>query len=185
MKPRVFVSRSAVLTGEQSTVYHRWLDHLLALGFDPFALTRADYEPVPWEQLREAITEADGALVLGFRQLNVKQSWWRPSTAEMTPWSGWLATPWNQVEAALAIMALVPVLVVPEAGVTEGVFSSHICGGELHRVDLDADLPPDKLIGDPGISDEAAPSLRAVMAWAHQVRTQASAARPRRGRAQD
>jgi hypothetical protein len=176
------VSRPAVLSAGQTTAYRRWLDHLAALDFAPSTLTRAEYESIPLEQLRKAIAAADGALVLGFRQLNVEQGVWRPDTTEMTPWSGWLATPWNQVEAALAIMARVPVLVAPEGGVTEGVFSSHVWADGLYGVDLHLDLAFGRLVRDADVSYEAAPSLHTVMAWARQVRAGAPAVGPDRTR---
>lgn len=161
MTPRVFVSRPAALTEEQDLRYRSWLGNLAALGFEPATLDRASYETVPWEQLRTLVREADGSLILGFRQLRVDGGLWRPGTAESGVAARWWGTPWSQIEAGLALMAGLPVLVAPEDGVIEGVFRPDTWGGTLF-----------------GVSEESAPgaSDAAVTEWAQAVNDHASAA---------
>lgn len=172
MKPRVFVSRPAVLSQEQDLRCQRWLRHLGLLGFEPFALDRGCYDAVPWDQLRAAVREADGVLVLGFRQLHVNQGVWRPETSECRAAARWWGTPWNQIEAGLALTAPLPVLVAPEDGVAEGVFCPAAWGGNLFGVNLDINL---EVVRVPAaeIGDE---SLAVVAAWAQAVKDGASAA---------
>ena len=160
MTPQVFVSRPAVLSREQKSSCHNWLRALTVLGFEAIALDRAAYDPVPWEQLRHTIRSADGALILGFRQLKVIDGQWRPETDEAAPPAHWWATPWNEVEAGLAIMATIPVLVAAEEGIEEGVFSSDVWGSDVYGFSLGAELEP---------------TPPPVAAWAEAVRARALA----------
>jgi hypothetical protein len=162
MKPRVFVSRPAALTAEQDLRLRAWLVELELLSFESVELDRDSYGAVPWDQLRSAVGRADGALILGFRQLLVDDGVWRPETAESSVAARWWATPWNQIEAGLALMAGLPVLVAHEEGVNEGVFRADTRGGDLFGVSLDIDL-------------EAAGT--AVARWAKAVSDRASTVR--------
>ena len=81
-RPRVFVSCPAAVTDVQQTRGQRFLRELHDRQMDTFGLGRDDYAPVPWEQLRRAVTTADGVVVLGFRQLHVALGEWRPRDRE-------------------------------------------------------------------------------------------------------
>jgi hypothetical protein len=133
----VFVSRPAVLTSDQETLYHQWLDGLAALGFAPVTIPRADYAAPPWRQLRQAVTRASGALVLGFRQVIVDGGCRRSEPSEQTAAVGSYATAWNQLEAGLAVMARLPVLVVPEDDVKEGAFAPEVWGNGVYGARMD------------------------------------------------
>jgi hypothetical protein len=136
-RPRVFVSRPAVVTSDQSDVEHAWLTGLTQLGFAAVVLQRKDYGSNPWNELREAISSTHGMLILGFRQVQLGHAEWRPGTSEEDEISGWLASPWNQIEAGLGAMADLPVLVAPEEGVTEGIFRSDTWRGEVRATPID------------------------------------------------
>jgi len=165
--PRVFVSRPAVLSPQQGASCDSWLSALTELGLEPFGLARAVYDAAPWEQLRDAIRAADGALVLGFRQLEVSDGEWRSATSEAAPPARWWATPWNELEAGLAIMASIPVLVAAEEGIEEGVFASDVWGDGVYGFGFTL-----------GATLEPPPSP--VAAWAGAVHSRALARGPQR-----
>jgi hypothetical protein len=170
VKPRVFVSRPAVLSKEQDVRSQQWFRHLASLGFEFFALERSSYDIVPWNQVRSAVEEADGVLILGFRQLQVDQGLWRPGTTECRLAPRWWGTPWNHIEAGLALMTPAPVLVAPEEGVTEGVFCSELWGGNLFGAALEVNLEH----GPVPAEDNGARSRAAVAAWAQAVKDRGS-----------
>jgi hypothetical protein len=158
----VFVSRPALLSRGQDARLRQWLRRLESLGLDPFTLDRDSYDMPPWDQMRTAIGGADGLLILGFRQLHVREGVWRPGTIESRTAADWWGTPWNHIEAGFGLMARVPVLVAHEAGVTEGIFCRDAWGGDLFGVRLEAadavDLSSDDTSG------------AVVTAWAQAVR---------------
>ena len=142
MTARAFVSRPTTLTPEQEATCGEWLGAIRALGVEPVDVARADYERSPWRQLSDAIRSADGALILGFRQLEVLDGRWRPGTHEASRPEQWWATPWNGLEAGLAIMAGKPVLVAADDGVCEGIFAPEVWGSGVYGLSLGAALDP-------------------------------------------
>jgi hypothetical protein len=130
--PLVFLSKPGVLNPPQNAALYRTLRALGASGLRVFRLDRDQYSPLPWHQLRELIGRADAAVVMGFRQMSVTTGAWRADTVEAAPALGWYPTAWNQLEAGLAVMASLPVLVVPEAGINDGVFSADVWGGGVY-----------------------------------------------------
>ncbi len=165
--PQIFVSRPAVLTVEQSAAMRCWIDQLSDLGFEGITVERRNYERLPWNQLRRAIAGADGALVLGFRQISVEEGCWRLGTREAGPAPGSFATSWSHVEAGLAIMAGIPLLVAPEDGVCDGVFAKEVWGQEVYGLAIEecagrVELPSDRTMGT-------------MHAWAQAVRARSAA----------
>lgn len=125
---RVFVSSPAALTNAQAGARSEILRELDALDMETFAIDRSQYTSVPWQQLRHAVASAHGMVVCGFGQLHVIAGEWRPGTSEARRACEWYPTPWNQIEAGLAIMARVPVLVTADGEVNDGVFSVDVWG---------------------------------------------------------
>jgi hypothetical protein len=126
MRPTVFVSRPAVLTPDQEAVCARWCDGLAGLGLALITIPRACYSSSPWDQLRNALSGANGAVILGFRQTVVERGRRCAGTPEQESAAGWYASAWNQIEAGLAVMAKLPVLVVPEGDARDGVFAADL-----------------------------------------------------------
>jgi len=137
MLATIFVSRPTILTPEQEALYEQWRDGLAAFDFLAVTLPRTRPVASPWYELRQAIGQADGAVILGFRQLVVESGCFRPGTAEQASAVGWYASAWNQIEAGLAAMAGLPVLVVPQGDIHEGVFSADVWQGGLYGTEMD------------------------------------------------
>ncbi len=159
--PSVFVSRASTLTPSQREVERTWLAGLGELGFTSLVLRRDDYAPGSSSAIRQVIARAHGALILGFRQIRIDRGELRPGTPEAQQLAGWIATPWNQVEGGLAIMASLPILVVPEDGVVEGIFDDGAWASPARTAPIDLWSSPD------------AAANPAVQAWALKVRDRA------------
>jgi hypothetical protein len=160
-QPRVFVSSPATLTDTQAIAQSTVLDELGQREMRTVRLQRSQYAPTPWNQLRTAVAHSDGAVVFGFRQLHIETGEWRPETGETRSGDGWHATSWSQIEAGLAIMASLPVLVTADPEVTEGVFAPDVWGENLFGVRHDR------------IGQWETSSLEAFEAWTAAVLKQA------------
>lgn len=121
---QVFVSRPSTLTPSQQTVWRLIEDAVEAVGADVVTFERSDYPPAGvLSDLCRAMAGCRGVIVLGFRQLEIHTGCWRPGTPEERSVDGTVeATPWNQVEAGIAVALQLPVFIVRESGVTGGVF---------------------------------------------------------------
>jgi hypothetical protein len=135
----VFISAPAMLSPLQEQAFRRWCNALAAASLRGARILRSDYHPDSWAQLRSVLDRVDGVVVFGFRQLWYEGATWRGGTAEedvvTTAWT----SPWMQIEAGMALMRDLPVLVIPEAGVADGVFEPSRWTGLLFGVEMERD----------------------------------------------
>jgi hypothetical protein len=108
--PTVFVSRPSLLAPEVESRASGWESALVSAGVSPVRLRPRDYEDAPWPQLTRLIALVDGVVVLGFHDH---------------------ASPWLQLEAGMALMIRKPVLVIPEPGLTDGIFDPSVWTGDV------------------------------------------------------
>jgi hypothetical protein len=132
----VFLAAPAILTSGQQKLLERWQGWLEEELLHVVRLDRSAYGPDPLRALNKLLSGTDGVILLGFRQLNVRAGTWRPQTEEEAPAADWWTTPWLHLEAGMATALGLPILVAPDEGVTEGVFSpdtwnSQVNGGAL------------------------------------------------------
>ena len=123
-QPRVFVSRPSVLTPSQEAMW-RLMEHALeTAGAGIVTLARSEYPAVGvLGDVRRAMADCNGVVVMGVRQLAIVSGAWRPGTPEERSADGTaLSTPWNQLEAGVATALGLPVFVAREPGVVGGVF---------------------------------------------------------------
>jgi len=98
-----------------------------------------------------------GALIVGFRQLEVAKGTWRSGTEEAKSVEDVaLPTAWNHVEAGMAAMAGLPMLFLVERGVIGGLFELGDVGHSVTAIDL----------SKPNHEEVR----RSIAAWAHSVR---------------
>jgi hypothetical protein len=127
----VFLGVPAVLTASQQPVLEQWLGWLEDRALEVFRLKRTAYGQDPWPLLTGLLAQADGVILLGFRQLDTRAATWRPHTAEEAHPAGWWTSPWLHLEAGMAVMLGLPLLVAPEGGVAEGVFSPGVRSSQV------------------------------------------------------
>jgi hypothetical protein len=142
MAPTVFVSRPSILSPKQQQVAHNWIQWLGLQGFGAEALRRSQYEVDTWSQLRRLLSEMDGMLVLGFRQLVTESGVWRLGTPEEAVGQRILTSPWMQIETGMALMAGLPALAVCDRDVSEGVFARSKWIGNLTGTAMDSQPDP-------------------------------------------
>jgi hypothetical protein len=135
----VFVSRPSVVTAEQAVLCHRTLDLVAGYGFQARALSRGAYERDLWTQVGELLRSVDAAVILGIRQLRVVDGYWREGTADERPAAAQWSSPWMQIEAGMAVMTGMPVLVLTEHGVAEGIFDPQCWVGPVFGARLSDD----------------------------------------------
>lgn len=176
----VFVSRPAALSPGQRLTLGTWYRALARRGLELRTLSRNDYMRDPWAVLRQLLRAVQGAAVFGFRQIHISQGVLCSGTDEQRAAPHALASPWTQIEAGLAISADLPVLVLAERGISEGVFDpttwgTQVIGGDLtdvstHRA-LDAfttavqlqELPRTRLVASPRLPTLRRPTATEVL----------------------
>jgi hypothetical protein len=135
---RVFLGAPAVLTKRQQSYLEQWLRWLEDQTLAVVRLERDAYGQDPWYVLGELLSHTDGVVLLGFRQLDTRAAIWRPHTKEEAHLAGWWTSPWLHSEAGMAVALGLPVLVAPDEGVEEGVFSPDAWSNQVHGAVLNS-----------------------------------------------
>jgi len=157
-KPKVFISKPGTLNVLQQEMVREVIGILAEENIGVATVERADYPRVgATSEVRRVLGGCSGAVIIGFRQLEVAAGTWRSGTAEAKSVENVaLATTWNHVEAGMAAMAGLPMLFFLEHGVVGGLFE---LGDVAHCVTtLDLSRRDHEEI------------RRSIEAWAHSVR---------------
>ena len=137
----VFISKPGTLNYEQEQLIASFLSRLEMEGIIPRTLERPDYPRFgAIAEVRRLMSHCAGAIIFGFRELEVRDGIWRPGTAEEEHVQGvHFSTAWNQIEAGMAVMLGLPVFVVCPRGVGGGIFDVASSDYQVYRVFLDED----------------------------------------------
>ncbi len=156
--PRVFISKPGTLNASQRELVREITEILARENIVAATVERGDYPSVgAISEVRRVLIGCAGALIVGFRQLEVTKGTWRSGTGEARSVEDVaLPTSWNHVEAGMAAMAGLPMLFLVERGVIGGLFELGDVGHSVVTMDL---VKPDH--------DEI---RRSIEAWAHAVR---------------
>lgn len=161
----IFVSKPAVLTTPQSELLREVIHVLTAENVMVATVERENYPNVgAVSEVRRVISGCTGIVVLGFSQLHISSGTWRDGTEERKELkNAAMPTAWNHIEAEMAAMAGLPMLVLVERSVTRGLFDFGDVGHVVTEVDL---LQPNHHQLRKSIQD-----------WCHAVREQCTAGR--------
>ena len=157
-RPTVFISKPGTLNVLQQELVRQVIGILADEDIDATTVERGNYPSVgAMSEVRRVLRGCSGALIIGFRQLEVARGTWRSGTQEArTVEDVALPTAWNHVEAGMAAMAGLPMLFLVEHGVIGGLFELGDVGHCVTAIDL---LKPSH--------DDI---RRSITAWAHSVR---------------
>ena len=144
--PVVYVSKPGCLDAHQEKMVALISGWLEANSLAASTLERFDYPLTSaLSEVRRRMSGCAGAVVFGFAELRISDGLWRAGTAEESTVSGKaLSTPWNQIEAGMAAMMNLPLLLVAEPDVNNGVFDPSLIEHNVFRVRM----PPDRLSPD-------------------------------------
>jgi hypothetical protein len=109
-----------------------------AAGMTVNTLERADYAPTSGSlaEVKRRISGCAGAVILGFRDITIKNGSWRDGTAEETSLDGcYFSSAWSHIEAGMAIMMGLPVLLVSEGNIRGGLFDLPASEFAVYRAD--------------------------------------------------
>jgi uncharacterized protein YjbI with pentapeptide repeats len=99
-------------------------------------------------EIKRLMAGCAGAVILGLRDLQIKDGLWREGTKEeISVRDRYVSTEWTQIEAGMAIMAGFPVLIVSEPGIRGGVFDIPTSEHLLYRAGID-ELPSSTIFQD-------------------------------------
>jgi uncharacterized protein YjbI with pentapeptide repeats len=125
---KVFVSRPGLLDRRQEAQFEAICGALRGNGCILEQLLPERYDQTyVLSNLASRMKTCEGLVVFGFVSLHVKDGVFRPGTEQSRALqNAAYATAWSHVEAGMALMQGIPVLLLSERGVSEGVFDMRV-----------------------------------------------------------
>jgi hypothetical protein len=137
-KRSIFVSKPNTLNPEQAAFWDRLRRILIERGLAPRTLGETDYpNSAPIAAVRRVLEDCDGAMILGMAQLSVSEGVLKANSPnESNAADSLWPTAWNHIEAGMAFMLDLPMLIIRERGVADGVFDVGNTDRFVHQADL-------------------------------------------------
>jgi hypothetical protein len=104
-------------------------------GLESHTVGRQDFtNRSPLVKVLEVMNSCDGACILGLVQVTAKEVVVKPGTkARHTLPNAVFPTPWNQLEAGMALIRGLPLFVICEADISGGIFDG-VADAFIHRL---------------------------------------------------
>ena len=134
VQSRVFLSRPTWIPPGLRPGLDGFVNYLVSQDLDPRTLGSTDYPSQnPLDAVIALLGTCHGAVVLGIPQIEVERGTVNDSPVE----NGLrLPTEWNHIEAALAHVARMPILVIRDQGIDRGVFARGVLPNFVYEVNL-------------------------------------------------
>lgn len=124
----VFFSMPSVMTKEEELLTKDYETYLQNKGIRVFYYIKDDYPQFgQLNQVREKVMASTGMIAFGFKQTHIQKATYRPQLTGEEVWEDkWLSTPWNEVEVGMGMMKGMPILLVKNPSINEGIFDEHL-----------------------------------------------------------
>lgn len=124
----IFFSMPGILTKEEEIITKSYKEFLEKKGYEVIYYQRDDYPRFgQLNRVKEAIRRSTGMIAFGFKQIHIAQASYRPGTNEASTWEDkWLSTPWNEIEVGIGLAVGIPILLVHDPSISNGVFDTQL-----------------------------------------------------------
>lgn len=125
---KVFFSMPGCLTKQEEAVTKAYKAVLESRDYEVIYYQRDEYPQYgQFTRIRKSLEDAAAAIVFGFAQTDIESGVrFRGTAKEARIEHETLPTPWNGIEAGMALMRGLPVLLVKDAAVSSGVFDDKL-----------------------------------------------------------
>ncbi len=134
----IFISKPNALNERQKVFWDELQGLLNERGLYPRTLGETDFPNCPpIEAVRRVLHECEGIIVLGLRQVELIEARLKGGTEKEKLVSGaYLPTSWNHIEAGMAFMLDLPLLIIREEGISDGIFGVGNTDRFIHQAEL-------------------------------------------------
>ena len=122
----IFFSMPGLLNKEDEVITKNYKEFLEKNGYEVIYYRRDEYPRFgQLNRVKEAINHSSGMIAFGFKQIYISDGEYRPQTNEKSPWKDkWLSTPWNEIEVGIGLAVGMPILLVHDPIISDGVFDN-------------------------------------------------------------
>ena len=122
----IFFSMPGLLNKEDEMTTKNYKDFLEKNGYEVIYYRRDEYPRFgQLNRVKEAINQSIGMIAFGFKQIKISDGKYRPGTDDEAEWKDrWLSTPWNEIEVGIGLAVGMPILLVHDPIISDGVFDN-------------------------------------------------------------
>jgi uncharacterized protein YjbI with pentapeptide repeats len=120
----IFFSMPGLLNKEDEMITKNYKEFLEKNGYEVIYYKRDEYPRFgQLNRVKESINHSSGMIAFGFKQIYISSGEYRPQTQEESTWKDkWLSTPWNEIEVGIGLAVGMPILLVHDPIINDGVF---------------------------------------------------------------
>lgn len=124
----IFFSMPGIMSKNDESLTKEYKKILEKRGYNVIYYTSDKYPQFgQFNKVRADILRSSGMIAFGLKQLNIKKASYRPNTIEEANWEEkWLSTPWSEIEVGMGLMKGMPILLVTDPDITDGVFDDNL-----------------------------------------------------------
>lgn len=124
----IFFSMPGIMSKNDESLTKEYKKILEKRGYNVIYYTSDKYPQFgQFNKVRADILRSSGMIAFGLKQLNIKKAAYRPNTIEEVNWEDkWLSTPWSEIEVGMGLMKGMPILLVTDPDITDGVFDDNL-----------------------------------------------------------
>lgn len=141
LEKMIFFSMPSIMSKEEELLTKDYQSYLESLGYRVHYYIRDDYPCYgQLNRVREKILNSSAMVVFGFKQTNIQEAIYRPNTKDEEKWNNkWIATPWNDIEVGMGLMKGMPILLVKDSQIDQGIFDSNLSECFIATINVDED----------------------------------------------
>lgn len=135
LKKKIFISCLGNLTLHQDEYLDTLNDTLKKRDIEIIRYTRDKYRSSGQIALiRNEMMDCDGAIIVGFKSISVKDGIFRPDSSDAKELKNInISTPWSGIEAGMACALGLPLLVLSDDKLSDGIFDPEISSRDINR----------------------------------------------------
>lgn len=120
----IFFSMPGVMSKEEELTTRIYQEYLVKEGYEVIYYRRDEYPRFgQLNRVKESVKKSCGMIAFGFKQVHIPEASYRPGTRDESLWKEkWLSTPWNGIEVGMGLTEGMPILLVHDPIIQDGVF---------------------------------------------------------------
>lgn len=138
----VFFSMPGSMTKENELITKNYKELLVKNNYKVVYYTPDQYSSYgQFNQVLREIKKASAMIVFGFKQIHIKEADYREGTKDASKWDDrWLSTLWNEIEGGMGLMKGIPLLLVCDPDINNGIFDDDLSECFVLRISTDEDF---------------------------------------------
>lgn len=141
-RKNIFFSMPGNMSKDDESMVAAYRDYIVKLGYDVIYYNRDTYPRFgQLSQIKSSIEKCAALIAFGTKQTFIKEGVYRPGmNGERQINHGWLSTPWNEVEVGMAAMVGLPILLIKDEDIDDGIFDNVISETFIYTIAAKTDI---------------------------------------------